>query len=103
MSDVRIQIGTFERDYDLYVTTAPKDYDSASTITVYTNSYPPNHRKRDEPDRRFILVERDMIEWHRSRYASGLYRFDKEEVDGTTMVNYIAGKPMERIHQEVPE
>ncbi len=91
MSDVRIQIGTFERDYDLYTTTAPEDYDSASTITVYEDVHEDKAKHS-----RYVLVEVGMIDWHRGRYSSGLYRFEKEDVE-KSMLNYIAGKLMGRL------
>ena len=89
MSDIRIEIGPHLMDFDLYTTTAPADYDSASTLTVY-----------EDDDKRFILVDVKMVGWHAGRYGSGLYRFDKEPSD-QSMLNYVAGKLMDRLHQEV--
>lgn len=86
MSDLHIQIGPHQMEFDLYTTTAPADYDSASTITVY-----------EDKDKRFILVDVRMIGWHEGRYASGLHRFDKEESD-QSILNYVAGKLVDRLH-----
>ena len=62
-----IQIGSWSRSYAIIDTSAPKVYDSNSTIEVF--KYEDDNGKY----RRIVLISEDDLEWHRGRYASGMH------------------------------
>ena len=70
MIEVTFKAGArrIECEFQAFRTTAPKDYDSGSTIELYEGG-----------GERVVLIRSGEVEWHRGRYASGLYGLTPEE------------------------
>jgi|SRR6516225_3166110 len=71
-----VQLGTFKASYRLWKTTAPVDADGFGTFTL--ESYEP---VKGEAILRFVLVRTEHEDWQLSRYASGLWGREPEEID----------------------
>ena len=97
-STFKIKIGSFEQEYQLWQTHAPRSYDSAGTITIKETTLKP--RDGQVPSyslyERYVLIPVDQVAWHEGRYASGLYGFEVEEID-RLMENWIADKLLGRL------
>jgi hypothetical protein len=81
-SGFTVTLGPITRVYRVLCTTAPSAYDAGTSITMMTGpaGIIEDLLSRDrllsvnkENPARVVLVEANSLEWHRSRYASGLY------------------------------
>jgi hypothetical protein len=77
-----VTLGPITRAYRVLCTTAPCAYDAGTSITLMTASAGAIEEvlsreallsNNKELPARVVLVEANMFEWHRARYASGLY------------------------------
>lgn len=77
-----VTLGPITRVYRTLCTTAPSAYDAGTSITLVTGqagtiegliSHELLLSNNKELPARVVLVEANMVEWHRARYASGLY------------------------------
>lgn len=59
---ITIQIGKFKNEYELYITNAPKEYDSPSTIPVLIDM-----------SRRYVLILSSSVDEQLPRYNYGDY------------------------------
>jgi hypothetical protein len=77
-----VTLGPITRVYRVLCTTAPSAYDAGTSMTLMRGQAGTLEAllRRDqllsinkEMPARVVLVETNMFEWHRARYASGLY------------------------------
>lgn len=105
-----VALGPITRVYRALCTTAPSAYDSGTSITLMTGPAGTIERlmSRDlllsinkEVPARIVLVEANLLEWHRARYASGLYA--SAELDPTLFgLPEIAAELLRRLDRGTP-
>ncbi len=86
---IKVAIGSFEREYVLVETTAPRRYDGLGTLEVYDSG-------ESGELNRFVLVDIKHLEWQQGRYGSGLYTY--KEVDDDLSL-WVQGKLYDRISE----
>jgi hypothetical protein len=109
-SGFTVTLGPITRVYRTLCTTAPSAYDAGTSITLTTGpagiveallSRDLLLSNNKEMPARVVLVEANMFEWHRARYASGLYA--SAEPDATLFGSpEIAAELLGRWHRGTP-
>ena len=72
-------------EYVLVKTTAPVEYDSFGSFTVYASG-----------DDRIVMIRTEHADYHKGRYASGLYTYEAQEVD-QSIGHWIIEKLMDKL------
>lgn len=91
---MKIQIGTWTAEYRIFRTTAPREYDAGTTITLYETG----SGKQLE---RMIAVRVEDVEWSLGRYSSGLYTLE-DDTDSATE-EWATKKILDRIFERKEE
>ncbi len=76
MTEIKVTIGTFEREFILVQTNAPQGYDGFGSLEMYSTHV-------DGEDKRYILVDKRHMEWQEGCNRSGLHSFEVVEMDLT--------------------
>ena len=64
---IRVLIGTFDRTYGLYETSAPANYDGMGTLVIAESA--DDHGKPT----RYVLIDEKARAWQEGRNSSGLH------------------------------
>lgn len=84
---IKVKIGTWEGEYSVFQTDAPKVYDGFGTITLF---------KPGAGDDRVVAIQVPHIKWQTMRYSSGLCSW-KEIPD---MDNYAQERLLKRLAED---
>jgi hypothetical protein len=63
---LKISIGDWSQEYQLWETRAPQGYDGFGTLQIYSCN-------EDNGVRRYVLIGSQHVEWQTMRYRSGLF------------------------------
>lgn len=94
---MKLQIGRWVGEYRFFKTNAPRRYDGFGTITL--NDVPSDDMMTKETER-IVAILIDQIEWHKARYASGLYLIEEEADDGGCISSWATDIIIKRILKE---
>jgi hypothetical protein len=81
--NIAVTIGRQMRLYHAFITTAPRNLDGPSTVTLYASTFADISGLAAEPytydcarsanEARLILIDATELAWHRARYRGGAY------------------------------
>ena len=87
---IRVLIGTFDRTYGLYETSAPRNYDGMGTLEIVEGS-----TDQGKP-MRYVLIDETQLAWQEGRNSSGLHFTRAADVP----ISYVQDKLLRRLTGE---